>query len=162
MQDMRWCVVLAAVLSLGFAGCGTTRHASERSTSTPANRLVVLNQSIGPVRLGESRVALEKTLGRGTREPCGASYFGGRLLVGFCPKDTPVAYVAVISTRWAGFHTRSGLRVGASREKASSLPGMICGVGFCDEYIRPRHADGPLTDIRTRHRRVTAILIGYG
>jgi hypothetical protein len=161
-------ILLGGVAALAVGGAAAaviaaSNHASNTESVPPMNRLIVLDRSIGPVWLGESRKSVEKALGHGTRTGrCGAAYFGGRLEVNYCPKEEPTKYVAGIWTHWAGFHTRSGLRVGASRQKASSIPGMTCGSGFCDHYLRPRHADGPVTDITTRHRTVTEIGVFFG
>jgi hypothetical protein len=161
-------ILLGGVAALAAGGAAAavfaaSNHASNTASVSPENRLIVLDHSIGPVSLGESRKRVEKALGPGTRmQRCGATYFGGRLEVNYCPKEYPTKYVAGIWTHWAGFHTRSGLRVGASRQMASSIPGMTCGSGFCDHYLRPRHADGPVTDITTRHRTVTEIGVFFG
>ena len=137
-------ILLGGVAALAVGGVGAAvfaaSNASNTSSVSPENRLIVLDYSIGPVWLGESRKSVEKAFGPGTRSGrCGASYFGGRLEVNYCPKEDPTRYVAAIWTHWAGFHTRSGLRVGASRQMASSIPGVICGSGYCDHYLRPRH-----------------------
>jgi hypothetical protein len=155
-----------AVLVAGVAAAAVyaaPNHATNTATISPKNRLIVLDQSIGSVRLGESRTRVEKAFGPGTRTHRGVvTYFGGHLRIDYWDKQHPTTYVAGIWTRWAGFHTRSGLRVGAGRQKASSIPGMTCGAGGCNHYLRPRHADGPLTDITTRHRRITEIGILFG
>jgi hypothetical protein len=156
-------VVLVAGGVAAAALAATSTATARTAPASPKNRLIVVDESIGPVRLGESRKRLEKALGRGAKiDRFLMSDFGGRLRVAYGDHGVLRAYVTGVGTRWAGFHTRSGLRVGASRQKASSLPGAICGVDFCDHYLRPRHADGPLTDIRTRHRRITWISISHG
>jgi hypothetical protein len=159
--------VIAASLALTLRP-GEPPNPSPGGTASavlPKNPLVVLDYSIGPVRLGESRESVEKALGpghviRGYRGD--VSYFGGRLTVNYYFQETLTSSVRAIQTSWPGFHTRSGFRVGASRQAAASIPRMQCGDGECGRYLLPRHADGPLTQIYLRHGRVTEIDIAYG
>jgi hypothetical protein len=156
-------VSLALALRPGEAPKPNSGLGGTASAVPPKNPLVVLDHSIGPVRLGELRKSVEKALGPGHTIARGeVTYFGGRLTVNYWFKETLANYVAVIETHWPGFHTDSGFRVGASRQAAASIPRMTCGAGECGRYLLPRHADGPMTQIYMRHGRVTEIDIGYG
>jgi hypothetical protein len=155
------CIAALAATGAVVAYVASSLHAAK--TTLPKNRVIVLDHSIGPVWLGESRTSLQNALGPGRRrQRCVAAYFGGRLVVDFCPKEDPTNNVAAIWTSWGGFHTRSGLRIGASRQQAASISGMSCGVGLCTHYLRPRHADGAVTEVTTRHGRVTKIRVFFG
>ncbi len=132
------------------------------SVTVPKSRLIVLERSIGGVRLGEPRHDVVKALGPGTVVRRGeVSYFGGRLTVDYWFKQTLTRSVEGIWTHWPGFHTRSGLRVGSSRARLIRVPRMQCGEGECSRYAVPRYADGPGTEITTRHQRITEFLIAY-
>jgi hypothetical protein len=118
-------LALLAIAPAVFCGCG----ASGSQQRTPQNRLIVLGDSIGDIRLDEPRKSVEKALGRGTSKRRGlVSYFGGRLLVDYWFHDGLTTRVEGLETSWAGFHTRSGAHVGSSRQelrriaRAADLP----------------------------------------
>jgi hypothetical protein len=77
-----------------LAGCHS--HMSSQAAQRPqlpANRLIVLGSSIGPVSLGERRATVRRALGPGKRTIRGVFlYFGGRLRVSYSGK---VAWIAV-------------------------------------------------------------------
>jgi hypothetical protein len=82
------------------------------SEGTPGGHLIVLGKSIGNVRLGERRRAVERALGHGTPRRRGVvSYLGGRLVVGYEFHDRVYPWVSYLETRWPGYRTRSGVRV---------------------------------------------------
>jgi hypothetical protein len=88
----------------------------------PGRHLVVLGDSIGGVRLGESRKKVEAALGQG--KPTGrgvVSYFGGHLLVDYEFHDRIYRWVSYVETRWSGYHTRSGVHVGSVRKALRPL-----------------------------------------
>jgi hypothetical protein len=77
-----------AALAAGGAAFAGSNHAANTASVLPKNRLIVLDQSIGPVPLGESRTSVEKALGRGTKTHRGVvTYFGGRLQVNYWFKE---------------------------------------------------------------------------
>jgi hypothetical protein len=95
---------------------------SGSSSALPKNRLIVLGRSIGGVSLGEPRKTVEKAFGHGkSRERGVVSYFGGRLLVIYWFHDQLTTRVDGLVTRWGGFRTRSGVRIGTSRQALSAL-----------------------------------------
>ena len=84
--------------------------------------LIVLGDSIGGVRLGESRKKVEAALGQG--KPTGrgvVSYFGRHLLVDYEFHDRIYRWVSYVETRWSGYHTRSGIHVGSPRKALRPL-----------------------------------------
>ena len=88
----------------------------------PRIRLIVLGDSIGGIRLDERRRSVEKVVGRGTSERRGlVSYFEGRLVVDYWFHDGLTGRLEGLETRWGGFHTRSGVRVGSSQQELSAL-----------------------------------------
>jgi hypothetical protein len=88
----------------------------------PGRSQIVLGDSIGPIRLGESRKRLEREFGRG-RPARGdiVGYLGGRVLVDYDFHDALYKGVMYLETRSSGFHTRSGVHVGSSRRALRSL-----------------------------------------
>jgi len=110
-------MALLVAASAGFAGCGGTT-----SQRTPENRLIVLGRSIGGIRLDEPRASVEKAFGQGSSRRRGlVSYFGGRLLVDSWFHDQLTTRVESLKTSWRGFHTRSGVHVGSTREALGAL-----------------------------------------
>jgi len=111
-------VALAVALTLELRPSPRGTGGAAVAQSLPNDRLIVLDRSIGPVRLGEPRARVERALGRGTDvakgDRAGVYYFGRRLLVTYGDHGTLRPYVMSMSTSWAGFRTASGLRVGAS------------------------------------------------
>jgi hypothetical protein len=167
-------VSVAAVCALLFAsaavvGCSSSHHAakdvsqgvSPSSSPQPKNRLIVLGDSIGGIRLGEPRKSVEKAFayGRLTRRGL-VWYFGGRLLVDYWFHDRLTTRVEGLETRWAGFHTRSGVHVGSSRHDLRALH-VACGDGECSRAAR-RMPDAPGTVFTLLHGKVTRIAIFYG
>jgi hypothetical protein len=154
-------IALAAsvVASLALAACRGSGglDAQERS---PRNRLIVLGNSIGGIRLNEPRRRVEKVFGRGSSRRRGVvSYLGGRLLVDYWFHDRLTTRVEDIETRWGGFHTRSGVHVGSSREKLRALH-VPCGGGQCG-LAAGRMPDAPGTGFELRHGKVAQIDIGF-
>jgi hypothetical protein len=88
----------------------------------PGGQLIVLGKSIGKIWLGERRRAVEKALGPGMpRRPGVVWYLGGRLVVDYGFHDRVYPWVSYLETRWAGYHTRSGVHVGSSRQDLRRL-----------------------------------------
>lgn len=144
--------VTAAVLS-GCSGGDSQSH----------NRLIVLGQSIGGVRIGEPRSSVEKALGHGKSLRRGLVwYFGDRLLVDYWVHDRLQTWVGGLETRWPGFHTRPGIRVGSSRKDLRPLH-VTCGGGGCDLAARPEPPpDAPGTAFTMHRGKVVRIDVFYG
>ena len=166
-------VALAVGLTLGLQPSGAPRStggATLAHSLLPKERLIVLDRSIGPVRLHEPRKSVEKALGRGVERPRGdraiAYYFGGRLRVTYGDHGMLRPYVVSIRTGWAGFHTASGLRVGASAEGAKRDPRLTCmRDGTCmntaawrDLYVLHYAEPSPLTTVLLEH----GVITGFG
>jgi hypothetical protein len=168
-------VALAVGLTLGLRPGGQPKPQGSGAGTfaqsvLPKDRLIVLDRSIGPVRLGESRKSLETALGRGIERPRGdraiAYYFGGRLRVTYGDHGMLRPYVMSIWTSWAGFHTASGLRVGASAEGAKRDPRLTCmRDGTCmntaawrQMYVLHHAEPSPLTTVLLEH----GVITGFG
>ena len=148
-------IALLAVASAGLSGCGGS-NSHERA---PENRLIVLDHSIGGIRLGEPRRSVEKAFGHGTSKRRGlVSYFGGRLLVDYWFHDQLTTRVGDLETRWSGFHTRSGLHVGSSREELRALQ-VVCSDGQCGRA--GPGPDAPGTGFTMRHGHVAQIELSH-
>jgi hypothetical protein len=165
-------VSVAAVCALLFAsaalaGCSSSHHAADAgarvsptTSSLPKNRLIVLGHSIAGISLGEPRKRVEKAFGHGTTTRRGlVTYFGGRLQVDYWFHDRLTTRVEGLETRWPGFHTRSGVRVGTSRQALRALH-VPCGDGRCSRAAGPM-PDAPGTVFTMQHGRVAQIDIFY-
>ena len=160
------CVLLVAPAAL--AGCSSSHHAakdaregvSRSSSALPSNRLIVLGDSIAGIPLGEPRKSVEKAVGHGKSSRRGLVwYFGGRLLVDYWFHDQLTTRVEAVETRWGGFHTRSGVHVGTSRQALHALK-VTCGDGECSRAAG-RRPDAPGTLFTMRHGKVAEIDIFY-
>jgi hypothetical protein len=150
-------LVLLAIASAAFCACGN----GGSQQLLPHNRLIVLDDSIGGVRLDEPRRSVEKQLGRGTPKGRGlVSYFGGRLFVDYVFHDGLTTRVEAVYTRWTGFHTRSGVRVGSSREQLGDLH-LTCSNGICGRAAS-QMPDAQGTEFTMRNGRVVEIVVSYG
>lgn len=161
-------IVLSAVPILSLVGCG---GASRPATTTshpdvvviqlaPPSRLIVLGKSIAGVRLNESRQNVERELGAGSsRRPGVVSYFGGRLIVDYWFHEGLTKRVQGLETSWAGFHTRTGVRIGSPRDALRAL-GIPCGAATCSQAAG-RMPDAPGTVLSLRHGHVVRINIFY-
>jgi hypothetical protein len=154
-------VIFRASVLVGFAfavamtACGSSRQA------LPKNRLIVLGRSIGPISLGERRSAVTRTLGSGKQVRRGvASYFGGRLFVNYWFHDELTERVSDIETTWAGFHTRTGVRVGSSRRDLH-IPRGSCLGDLC-AVAASKGPDAPGTGFRIRKHKIARINVSYG
>lgn len=149
-------LALLAIASAVFSACGE----SGSQQRTPQNRLIVLGDSIGGIRLDEPRKSVEKALGRGTSKGRGlVSYFGGRLLVDYWFHDGLTTRVEGLETRWVGFHTRSGAHVGSSRQELRALH-VTCSDGRCSRAAG-QMPDAPGTAFTMRHGTVVQIDVSY-
>jgi hypothetical protein len=177
-------VAVALTATLQPSGPGTSRSGGGTSAQAalPKDRLIVLDRSIGPVRLGEPRRSVERALGRGTEvakhNRAGAYYFGRRLLVTYGDHGTLRPYVMSISTSWTGFHTASGLRVGASGNSLRPDPHLTCmknydasaiarwpSYGYCistwawrEMYVLHHAEPSPQTVVSFKH----GVITGFG
>lgn len=161
------CVMLVAPAAL--VGCSSSHHAAEdvshgvspSSSAHPKNRLIVLGDSIAGISLGEPRKSVEKAFGQGKSRRRGlARYFGSRLQVDYWFHDRLTPRVEGLETRWGGFHTRSGVHIGTSRQALRALH-VTCADGECSRAAG-RMPDAPGTVFTMRHGRVAQIDIFYG
>lgn len=108
----------------------------------PGRRLIVPGGSIGGIRLGEPRQEVEKAFGpgRSMRHGLIRSYFGGHVLLTYVFHDSQEKWVAGLWTRWAGFHTRSGIHVGSSRQELRRI------YATCDDRTECHLLEGPWPD----------------
>jgi hypothetical protein len=144
-----------AVASAVFSGCG-----GSDPQQGPQNRLIVLGDSIGGIRLDEPRKSVENALGRGTsKRPGLVSYFGGRLLADYWFHDGLTTRIESLETRWPGFHTRSGAHVGSSRHELRALH-VTCSDGRCSRAAG-QMPDAPGTAFTMRHDKVVQIDVSY-
>jgi hypothetical protein len=153
-------VFVAAVGALLFASASLAGCSSSSSSANPKNRLIVLGDSIAGISLSEPQKSVEKALGRGTSRGRGLVwYFGGRLLVDYWFHDQLTTQVEELETRWRGFHTRSGVHVGTSRQALRALH-VTCRNGEC--WRAAGHLpDAPGTLFRMRQGKVAEIDIFY-
>jgi len=155
------CVLLFAPAAL--VGCSSSHHAatvsqgdSPSSSTHPKNRMIVPGDSIAGISLGEPRKSVEKAFGRGKSTRRGLVwYFGGRLQVDYWFHDRLTTRVEGLETRWRGFHTRSGVRIGTSRQALRALH-VTCGDGECSRAAG-RMPDAPGTVFSMRHGKVAQI-----
>ena len=127
----------------------------------PANRLIVLGRSIAGIELNQPRRAVEEALGPGNSRRRGVvAYFSGHLVVDYWFHDQLTTRVESLETRWSGFHTRSGVHVGSTRQALDAL-GVSCTDGRC-ALADGRGADAPGTGFTMQHGKIAAILVTYG
>lgn len=127
----------------------------------PGRRLIVPGGSIGGIRMGESRKDVEKAFGPGRSMRRGlVRYFGGRLLVSYVFHDRMYKWVAYLQTRWSGFHTRSGIHVGSSRQELRRIYATCDSETEC-HLLEGRWPDALATGFTMRHGKVAEIGIGY-
>ena len=162
-----FCVQLFA--SAALVGCSSSHHAakavsqgdSPTSSTHPQNRLIIPGDSIAGISLGEPRKRVEKAFGQGKSKRRGLVwYFGSRLLVDYWFHDRLTTRVEEVETRWGGFHTRSGVHIGTSRQALRALH-VTCGDGECSR-AGGRMPDAPGTVFTMRHGKVAQIDIFYG
>jgi hypothetical protein len=127
----------------------------------PGKRLIVLGDSIGDIRLGESRRNVEKALGMGRAGPSGSRrYFGGRLVVGYEFHDRIYNFVTYVRTSWDRYRVaRSGIHVGSTRRDLRRL------YVDCYDKVNCILEAGPWPDplgswFTVRHGKVTEIYVG--
>jgi hypothetical protein len=129
----------------------------------PGKRLIVLADSIGGIRLGESRGKVEGAFGPGRSTRRGlVRYFGGHLLVSYWFHDGLYKRVEYLQTRWGGYHTRSGVHVGSCRRDLQPLYVSCERKPEC--WLQAGPTPDPVGTVFTvRHGKVEEIEIGsYG
>jgi hypothetical protein len=133
------------------------------ATRAPHDRLIVLGQSIGGVRIGEARSSVEEALGPGKSTGRGLVwYFGGRLLVNYWVHDGLQTFVGDLETSWPGFQTRSGIHVGSSSQELRRLH-VTCSDGECGLAARPEPPpDAPGTAFTMHRGKVVKINVFLG
>ena len=143
-------------------GAGIVSNSGSVSSSAqPKDRLIVLDQAIGGIRLGEPRRSVAKAFGPGKSTERGVvSYFGGRLQVDYWFHDQLTTRVESLETRWEGFHTRSGVQIGTRRQALRALH-VSCRNGECSRTAG-RLPDAPGTLFKMRAGKVAQIDILYG
>src|SRR5438477_5791609 len=118
---MRLLFALAALVgcsSSHLAAKAVSQGDSPSSSTQAKNRLIVPGDSIAGISLGEPRKRVEKVFGHYKSKRRGLVwYFGGRLRVDYWFHDGLTTRVEGLETRWGGFHTRSGVHVGSSRQE---------------------------------------------
>jgi hypothetical protein len=154
-------VACAAALALvAFVG---------RSTAVP--RGIVLDHSIGPVSVLETRAAVERVLGRGRpgkpdlREHWViVRYPDAGLKVGYSSRtamDRIHEHVVFVLTTSPRFRTPRGAGVGSLPKAVSSIPGMTCYGGSspyaCEHGMAPGKTG---TDFAFRDGKVWRVTIG--
>ena len=150
-----------------LVGCSSSHQSSQDvsqgvspSGSVHPKSLIVLGHSIGEISLGEPRKSVEKAFGHGALRRRGLVwYFRGRLRVDYWFHDRLTTRVEGLETRWGGFHTRSGVHVGTSRQALHALK-VTCGDGECSRAAG-RRPDAPGTVFTMRHGKVAEIDIFY-
>jgi len=149
-------LAVLAIASAVVSGCG----GSGSGPRMPQTRLIALGHSVGGIRLGEPRRSVEKALGPGESRGRGLVwYFGGRLRVDYWFHDGLTTRVEGLETRWGGFHTRSGVHVGSSRQELRALH-VACSSGECSRKAG-RMPDAPGTVFTMRHGKVAQIDVFY-
>ena len=147
-----WVMLIAPAAAIG---CSSS-HRAAKDSAHPGNRLIVLDQSIGGVSLGEPRKSVEKAFGEGTSRRRGlVIYFGGRLQVDYWFHDQLTTRVEGLETRWAAFHTRSGVHIGTSLRALRALH-VTCTDGKCSRAAS-HMPDAPGTVFTMRHGKVAQI-----
>ena len=148
-------MALLFVASAGLSGC----WGSGSTSGHVENRLIVLDHSIGGIRLDEPRGTVEKSFGHGTSRRRGVvSYFGGRLVVNYWFHEQLTTRVEDLETSWSGFHTRSGIHVGSSREELRALH-VVCSARLCGRA--GPGPDAPGTGFTMRHGKVAQIYLAH-
>jgi hypothetical protein len=121
--------------------------------------LIVLGESIGSIRLGESRKRVERMFGPGRSGGRGlVRYFAGHLLVDYDFHDGLYNRVMYLATRWSGFRTRSGVHVGSGRQALRSLY-VTCQNRECHLLSGP-WPDALATGFTLKDGKVTEIGMG--
>ena len=126
----------------------------------PGRRLIGLGDSIGGIRLGQSRQSIEKAFGPGTSKHRGlVRYFGGHLLVDYWFHDGLYKHVEYLLTRWGGYHTRSGVHVGSSRKDLRPL--FVSCESKPECWLQAGPTPDPVGTVFTvRHGKVVQIEVG--
>jgi hypothetical protein len=164
---MRCAVPLLGSTILVLAACGHSSHTSATRTRSISNDvhgrvarrnlLIVPAVSIGNIRFGESRRAVERSLGTGKRIARDYfAYLGGRLRIGYSYHDQYTGRAQALVTTWSGYHTRTGIHVGSSRHALNGLH-LNCFSGMC---ASPQNPDYPGIIFYMRHGRVVQIFVG--
>ena|SRR5437016_1152670 len=159
-------VVAAGALALALAF--ELRHgmpsrggiAAPSPTRVPNDRLIVPGVSIGGIRFGTPRRDVEKRLGTG--KPVHRDlvwYMGERLEVVYSFHGAYTGRVQALITTWPGFETRSGVRVGSTREGVRTALHFPCGGGTCSRGLT-QTPDAQGTILSMRNGKVAEIFVG--
>jgi hypothetical protein len=128
--------------------------------------LIAPAYAIGPVRLGERRVSVERALGPGHVTARPKTELGSFIVVRYARAGLTVTFakgapspVTSISTTVTRYHTPRGVGVGSPvralkhRYPAVSCEGAVCTLG----KLVPGHA---VTSFYVRHRHVVRVAVG--
>jgi len=129
--------------------------------SKPASGVIVPGKSIGEIRLGDKRKAVEKAFGPGTpgRYRGFVTYFGGHVVVSYEFHGGIYDFVTRLSTRWPGYHMRSGVHIGSTAKDLRRLF-VTCGPNSQCSLLEGQWPDALATTFTTRHGKVTGIDMG--
>jgi hypothetical protein len=124
----------------------------------PAAHLIISGKSIGPFHLGERRAAVEEAFGPGQhgRYIGQASYFGGRITVGYEHHGAIYNGITSLSTRSPAYHTSAGIHVGSTAEALRRLFVTCEGKTMCYVLTGP-WPDAPATQFWLHNGKVSKI-----
>jgi hypothetical protein len=128
----------------------------------PGKRRIVLGDSIGGIRLNESRKEVQRALGPGKPGPLGSTrYFGGRLVVGYEFHDGIYNFVTYLEARGPGYRVSgSGIHVGSPRQDLRRLYVSCYSKGKACILEAGPWPDPAGTDFSVRHGKVVSITVG--
>ena len=115
-------VGFVAALAISLAACGSSSHTSTR---------IVLERSIGPVKLMEKKADVERALGKGSTIHDDQHHghevrYSDGLDVFYAPGPNGREVVFAVLTTSSRYRTRGGVGVGSSRAAVESLGGVHC------------------------------------
>jgi hypothetical protein len=154
-------VAIAAGIAFGMrpGQPGRSSLSTPSYEQVPGDRLIVPGVSIAGIRFGTSRRDVAKTLG--AVKPLShdvVSYWGGRLEIVYSFHAVYTGRVQGLITHWPGFRTRSGVRIGSTRQDVRGL-GAGCSDGSCG-LGSGAPPDSPGTIFTLRAEKVAEIFVG--